>query len=153
MMAMNALTLYRLANALHRRHIPLLPRLIQKLNFTLTRCVIPYDCKIGKSELAYGGIATVIHHWAVIGDNVMVGPCVTIGGRSGHIDVPVIEDDVQIGSGAQILGPIRIGKAAIIGAGSVVIHDVAPYSTVAGVPAKRITRVKPALMDTLLVHS
>lgn len=137
---MHALTLYRLANALHRQRIPLLPRLIQKINFTLTRCVVPYDCTIGHgSELGYGGVATVIHSKAVIGSRVIVSPCVVIGGRSGHPGAPLIGDDVMIGAGSQVLGPITIGHGAIIGAGSVVIHDVEPYATVAGVPAKPIT--------------
>jgi len=134
---MDALRLYRLARWLYRQRVPLLPRLIQKLNFTLTRCVVPYQCEIGPgTELGYGGIAVVIHERAVIGKHVMIGPCVTIGGRAGRYDVPVIEDRVEVGAGAVILGPIRIGEDARIGAGAVVLHSVSPKTTVAGVPAR-----------------
>ena len=137
---MNALRLYRLARWLYKYRVPLLPRLIQKLNFTLTRCVVPYRCEIGPgTELAYGGIAVVIHERAVLGKNIMIGPCVTIGGRAGHYAVPVIEDHVEVGAGASILGPIRIGEGAKIGAGAVVIHSVAPKTIAVGVPARPLS--------------
>lgn len=137
---MNALRLYRIARWLHLLGIPVLPRIIQKLNFVLTRCVVPYTCTIGNgAELAYGGVAVVIHDRAVIGDRVMIGPCVTIGGRAGHHAVPIIKHDVFIGTGAKVLGPIVIGEQAIIGANAVVLHSVNPRETVVGVPA----RVKP----------
>src|SRR5947208_6954859 len=134
---MDALRLYRLAHWLYGYRVPLLPRLIQKLNFTLTRCVVPYQCKIGKgTQLGYGGIAVVIHDRAVIGKYVMIGPCVTIGGRAGQYAVPIIEDRVEVGAGACVLGPIRIGEDAKIGAGAVVTHSVAPRTSVIGMPAR-----------------
>lgn len=134
---MDALRLYRLAHWLHRHRVPLLPRLIQKLNFALTRCVVPYRCEIGPgTELGYGGVAVVIHERAMIGRYVMIGPCVTIGGRAGHYAVPVIEDRVEIGAGASILGPLRVGEGAKIGAGAVVLHSVPPKTTVVGMPAR-----------------
>ena len=64
----------------------------------------------------------------------MIGPQVTIGGRSDLWDVPIIEDDVYIGTGAKVLGPITVGRGATIGANAVVIHDVPAGASVAGVP-------------------
>jgi len=67
---------------------------------------------------------------------------VVVGGRSELPGAPVIEDDVKIGAGAKVLGPIRIGAGARVGANAVVIHDVAPGETVAGIPARPIRSKK-----------
>jgi serine O-acetyltransferase len=72
----------------------------------------------------------------------MIGTQVTIGGRSGLWDVPVIEDYVYIGTGAKVLGPIRVGRGATIGANAVVIHEVPPGAAVAGVPARIVGKSK-----------
>jgi serine O-acetyltransferase len=139
---MNALLLYRMARQLQQRQVPFLPRVIDKLVLYFCRCVIPSRCEIGEgSELGYGGIAVVIHERVRIGKNVMIGPCVTLGGRSGIEGVPVIDDDVYIGTGAKILGDIHVGKRAVIGANAVVLESVPDDAVVAGVPA-RIIRIQ-----------
>jgi len=69
---------------------------------------------------------------------VTISQHVTLGGRSGQQEVPVIDDDVFIGAGAKVLGPVKVGKGAAIGANSVVLADVPPYSTVVGIPGKVI---------------
>jgi serine O-acetyltransferase len=71
----------------------------------------------------------------------MISPCVTIGGRSGIAGVPVIENEVFIGVGARILGDIRIGRRAVVGANVVVLKSVPDYVVVAGVPA-RVIRIE-----------
>ena len=63
-------------------------------------------------------------------------PGVVIGGRSGHASVPIIGDDVVLSAGCKILGPITIGAGSIIGANSVVIHDVPENSIVVGIPGR-----------------
>jgi serine O-acetyltransferase len=141
---MNALALYRLSRRLERWRIPLLPRIVEKLIVVLCRCVVPRKCDIGEgSELGYGGIAVVIHERAKIGRNVMISPCVTIGGRSGKYGVPVIEDDVLIGTGAKILGDLTVGRGAIIGANAVVLNSVPAHAVVGGVPARVIRMAEP----------
>lgn len=140
---MNALTLYRIGRRFRQWSIPVFPRLMEKLILVLCRCVVPGLCEIGEgSELGYGGIAVVIHERVRIGKNVMIGPCVTLGGRSGILGVPVIGDDVFIGTGAKVLGDIRIGHRAVIGANAVVLQSVPDDAVVAGIPAK-IIRIQP----------
>lgn len=139
---MSALFLYRGANRLDKWNVPLVPWVLEKLILLIYRCVVPRRCEIGGgTELGYGGIAVVIHDRARIGRKVMISPCVTIGGRSGVYGVPVIEDDVFIGAGAKILGDIRIGQRAVIGANAVVLESVPDDAVVAGVPA-RVIRIQ-----------
>ncbi|MDW3686379.1 serine acetyltransferase [Cupriavidus sp. CV2] len=136
---LNALDLQQTAHRLRCIGVPIVPTLIQILIRLVFNSVVHPDTVIGKgSKLAYGGIAVVIHRRARIGCNVLIGQCVTVGGRSGHVDVPVIEDGVYIGAGAQILGPIVVGKNSVIGANAVVLSDVPANAIVAGVPAKII---------------
>lgn len=68
----------------------------------------------------------------------MIGQNVTIGGKSGWYEVPIIGDNVEINAGARIIGPIRIGNNVIIGANAVVVKDVPDKCIVAGIPAKII---------------
>ena len=88
------------------------------------------------TKFGYGGIGVVIHGRVVIGKNCLIGQGVTIGGKSGWYEVPVIGDNVHINAGARLLGPIRIGDNVVIGANSVVVKDVPSDCVVAGVPAK-----------------
>ena len=129
--------LFRLARKLYLLGIPLLPRLIYIFNRIVFGVVLPPSAKVGKNVLfGYSGLAIVVHKRAEIGDNVIIGPNVTIGGRSGLQRVPVIEDGVTIGAGARILGPVRIGRGALIGANAVVLTDVPAGATAVGVPAR-----------------
>jgi serine O-acetyltransferase len=131
-----------MANRLDNWNVPVVPWVFEKLILMIYRCVVPRQCEIGEgTELGYGGIAVVIHERARIGRKVMISPCVTIGGRSGIPGVPVIEDGVFIGAGARILGDIRIGRRAIIGANAVVLKSVPDDAVVAGIPA-RVIRIE-----------
>ncbi|WP_137938326.1 DapH/DapD/GlmU-related protein [Chitinivorax sp. B] len=130
------LAIFRLSSFLHSMGIPLLPWLLKVLNRVLFACSVPPSVKVGRNVVfGYQGLGIVVHKRAVIGNNVIVGPNVTIGGRSGHEQVPVIEDDVLIGAGARILGPVRIGRNAQIGANAVVLVDVPEGAIAVGVPA------------------
>lgn len=133
------IVLYRISALLKRLHIPVLPTIFYLMNRIVFSVVLPPETKLGNNvKLAYLGLGTVVHRSAVIGNNVTIGPGVTIGGRSGHKILPIIEDDVFIGTGAKILGPIRVGHNSVIGANAVVLSDVPPNSVVVGIPAKII---------------
>jgi serine O-acetyltransferase len=138
------LFLHRIAYACHRMGIPLLPRIIYGVNRILFSVALPPTVKIGHGVvLGYSGIGTVIHARAEIGDRVIIGPNVTIGGKTPHPDVPVIEDDVDIGAGARLIGPIRIGRGAVIGANAVVVKDVPAGAVVGGIPARELRAASP----------
>ena len=125
----------------HTHQIPLVPWLLYSLDRVLFATAVPPSAHLGKSAiLGYRGLGIVIHRQAFIGDRVTVGPKAPIGGRAGIPGAPHIEDDVLIGSGAQILGPIRIGRGAQIGANAVVLTDVPAGATAVGIPARIIQR-------------
>jgi len=131
------LRVHRLAHWLHRHGVPLLPHLLYIFNRIFFTAVIPPETRIGRNVLlGYQGLGIIIHRRAVIGDDVLIGAGVTIGGRSHHEAVPVIENGVMLGTGAKILGPIRIGAHAQIGANAVVLTDVPAHSVAVGVPAR-----------------
>ena len=131
------LRLHSISHWLWCRGVPLIPRVLYGVIRIVFAVSLPPSVRIGRDVvLGYSGLGTVVHARCVIGDRVIVGSGVTIGGRSGLYDVPIIEDDVDIGTGAKILGPIRVGRGAVIGANAVVIRDVPPFAIVAGIPAK-----------------
>ena len=134
---MSAIKLYRIARKCYKMHIPLLPKIFYRLIYLINNCHIHYMTDIGEgTKLGYGGIGVVIHKDAVIGKNCVIESNVTIGGRNNEPIVPVIGDRVFIGTGARILGNVKIGENSIIGANAVVLKDVPPNCSVAGVPAK-----------------
>ena len=141
---LNAVCFYRVARWCYLHYIPVIPRLITLLIFLIYNSKIPYTAQIGEgTKFGYGGIGCVLHARTVAGKNCMVGPNVTIGGRSSHYEVPVIGDNVEISTGSKVLGPIRVGDNVVIGANAVVIKDVPENAVVAGVPAK-ILKITPS---------
>ena len=145
---MNGMKLYRLANYLYRKNIPLLPKIIQRIIYLLFNAHIPYQASIGQdTQLGYGGMGIVIHTNSKIGKGCMILQQVTIGTNVSFFDkttshpVPIIEDNVYIGTGAKILGGIKIGTGSVIGANSVVTKDVPSSSLVVGIPGKVIKTI------------
>lgn len=131
------MAIFRLAHALHEAHVPVLPRVLCGINRVLFAMVLPASAKVGRDVLfGYQGLGVVVHADAVIGDRVVVATGVTIGGTGTRQGVPVVEDDVYIGSGAKLLGPIRIGRGARIGANAVVLCDVPAGAVAVGIPAR-----------------
>ncbi len=140
-MGVDAMTLYRMARKLYLRGVPVVPAVLRKAIHYLHGSYIPYEAEIGEgTQLGYGGMGIVIHKDARIGRHCLISHQVTIGGRSGLKDLPVIGDYVRIGAGAKILGNVRIGDFAVIGANAVVVRDVAPGAVVGGIPAREIRR-------------
>ena len=103
--------------------MPVLPKLMWKLQYLLFNSSVPGSCKIGEgTKFGYGGIGLVIHARAEIGKNCVIGANVTIGGKSGWWEVPIIGDNVEISAGSRIIGPVRIGDNVVIGANTVVLR-------------------------------
>jgi serine O-acetyltransferase len=146
---MNAIYFYRIAHLLHKARIPVLPGLLRWLMFILYNSVIPPQCIIGKdSFFGHGGIGVVLHPNCKIGERVLIGQGVTLGGTFGS-GAPIIGNDVWMGPGARILGQITVGNNSIIGANAVVVRDVPENSVVGGVPAKLIKKIAPGALDVL----
>lgn len=144
---MNAIHFYRVANLLYRLHIPLLPGFLRWLIFLLYNSAIPPQCYIGKdSWFAHGGIGVVLHPNCFIGERVLIGQGVTLGGSFGS-GAPRIGNDVWIGPGARILGAVTVGCNSIIGANAVVIQDVKENSVIGGIPGKLIRSINPGALD------
>ena len=132
----HARLIHRLAHALWRRGWTLTARFVSHIGRWLTGIEIHPAAVIGKRLLIDHGMGVVIGETAVIGDDVTLYQQVTLGGVSLEPGKrhPTVEDDVVIGSGAKLLGSIRVGRGAKVGANSVVIHDVPENSTVVGNP-------------------
>ena len=132
----HALLAHRTAHALHEAGVPLLPRAISMLSRALTGIEIHPAARIGVGLFIDHGAGVVIGETADIGDDVTLYQGVTLGGTGFATGKrhPTVQDNVTIGSGAKLLGPITIGHGAKIGANSVVITDVPPNSTVVGNP-------------------
>jgi serine O-acetyltransferase len=127
---------HRLANALHRRGVPLLPRGIMHMARQLTGIEIHPGATIGRRFFIDHGMGVVIGETAEIGDDVMLYQGVTLGGTSTQRVKrhPTLRDKVVVGAGAKIIGAIEVGEDARVGAGSVVVTNVPPRATVVGVP-------------------
>jgi serine O-acetyltransferase len=127
---------HRVANALHRRHVPLLPRGIMHFTRFVTGIEIHPGATIGRRFFIDHGMGVVIGETAEIGDDVMLYQGVTLGGTSTRRVKrhPTLRDRVVVGAGAKVIGAIEVGENARIGAGSVVVTNVPANATVVGVP-------------------
>src|SRR5919108_116070 len=132
----HALLAHRVAHALDAAGVPVAPRALAYLSRSLTGIEIHPAAKVGEALFIDHGMGVVIGETAEVGDNVTMYQGVTLGGTGFATGKrhPTVEDNVTIGSGAKLLGPITIGHGAKIGANAVVIHDVPPNSTVVGNP-------------------
>ena len=125
----------------------LVARIISQLSRFLTGIEIHPKAKIGKNLFIDHGMGVVIGETSEIGDNITIYHSVTLGGISPSIDSdsqrdvkrhPTLKDNVVVGSGAQVLGPIVVGKNAKIGANAVVTKDVPDNAVMVGIPAKNV---------------
>jgi serine O-acetyltransferase len=127
---------YRFMRRCYLMHIPVLPGLVMRYIRVVYSCDIPYTCDLADGVvLCHNALGVVIHEKAVVGSGTRIYQNVTIGGRHGR-GSPVIGRNVFIGAGACVLGGVRVGDNAVIGANAVVIHDVPENAVMGGVPAK-----------------
>ena len=142
-----AVFFHRIANFFNVAKFDLIARIISQFSRFLTGIEIHPGAKIGKNLFIDHGMGVVIGETSEIGDNVTIYHMATLGGIAPSINSndqrnikrhPTIEDDVVIGSGAQVLGPVRIGRCAKIGANAVITKDVPEKAVMVGIPAKNV---------------
>jgi len=152
----HAILSHRVCHALHSASVPLVPRVIANVSRAATGIEIHPAARIGSEFFIDHGAGVVIGETVEIGDRVTLFQGVTLGGTGFATGKrhPTVQDNVTIGSGAKLLGPITIGHGAKIGANSVVIHDVPPHSTVVGNPGHpvRVEGRRPEGPDTDWLH-
>ena len=138
----HAILFHRLAHRLYRARVPLLPRLISQVARFFTGIEIHPGAAIGRRFFIDHGMGVVIGETAEIGDDVLLYQGVTLGGTGKEKGKrhPTLGNHVVIGTGAKVLGNIRLGDYVKVGAGSVVVHPVPDHSTVVGIPGRVVRR-------------
>ena len=144
-----AVILHRITNFFSVAKFHLIARIISQFSRFLTGIEIHPAAKIGKNFFVDHGMGVVIGETSEIGDNVTIYHMVTLGGISPSINSdnqrqvkrhPTLKDNVVIGSGAQVLGPITVGENAKVGANAVVTKDVPANAVMVGIPAKNTNK-------------
>ena len=142
-----AVFFHQISNFFYKAKFDLIARIISQTIRFFTGIEIHPGAKIGKNLFIDHGMGVVIGETSEIGDNVTIYHNVTLGGSSPSIDSerqrhekrhPTIGNDVVIGSGAQIIGPIKVGNNARIAANAVVVKDVPENATMVGIPARAV---------------
>ena len=142
-----AVFFHKLAHFFYVAGFDLIARIISQTIRFFTGIEIHPGAKIGKNLFIDHGMGVVIGETSEIGDNVTIYHAVTLGGSSPSIDSerqrhekrhPTIGNDVVIGSGAQVIGPVNVGNGARIAANAVVVKDVPENATMVGIPAKAV---------------
>ena len=142
-----AVFMHKISNFFHIAGFHLIARIISQATRFFTGIEIHPGAKIGKGVFIDHGMGVVIGETSDIGDNVTIYHMVTLGGISPSINSndqrnmkrhPTIKEDVVIGSGAQVLGPVVVGKGARIGANAVITKDVAENAVMVGIPARSV---------------
>ena len=142
-----AVFFHRIANFFSVAKFDLIARIISQFSRFLTGIEIHPGAKIGKNLFIDHGMGVVIGEKSDIGDNVTIYHMATLGGIAPSINSndqrnikrhPTIEDEVVIGSGAQVLGPVTVGRCAKIGANAVITKDVPEKAVMVGIPAKNV---------------
>ena len=142
-----AVFFHRIANFFSVAKFDLIARIISQFSRFLTGIEIHPGAKIGKNLFIDHGMGVVIGETSDIGDNVTIYHMATLGGIAPSINSndqrnikrhPTIEDEVVIGSGAQVLGPVTVGRCAKIGANAVITKNVPEKAVMVGIPAKNV---------------
>nr|WP_082677346.1 serine O-acetyltransferase [Bacillus sp. FJAT-29937] len=135
---LHAIWAHRLAHALFKKKLYFLARVVSQISRFFTGIEIHPGAKIGRKLFIDHGMGVVIGETCEIGDNVTIFQGVTLGGTGKEKGKrhPTIKDNALIATGAKVLGSITIGENSKVGAGSVVLHEVPPNSTVVGIPGR-----------------
>lgn len=141
----HAIWFYRLTHALWQADVPVVPRFISHIARFLTGIEIHPGAKLGPGLFIDHGMGVVIGETAEIGKDVTLYQGVTLGAQTRHTGKrhPTLSDNVVVGAGAKILGPVTIGEDCVIGAGAVVVNDVPAHATVVGVPGHVVAMRDP----------
>lgn len=141
----HAILLHRFAHQLHSWRVPLLPRVISQVSRFFTGIEIHPGATIGRRFFIDHGMGVVIGETTEIGDDVLLYQGVTLGGTGNETGKrhPTLGNHVVVGTGAKILGNIKIGDNVRIGAGSVVVHPVPDNCTVVGIPGRVVKMRTP----------
>lgn len=147
----HALIAYRISHYLYINKLFFLARLISQISRFFTGIEIHPGAKIGRGLVIDHGMGVVIGETAEIGDNVLLYHGVTLGGTGKDKGKrhPTVGNNVVIGAGAKVLGPIYIGSNSKIGANSVVLNNVPEGATAVGIPAKNIIKIKEEKLDII----
>ena len=134
----HAIVLHRLAHRLYRARVPLVPRVISQIGRFFTGIEIHPGATIGRRFFIDHGMGVVIGETTEIGDDCLLYQGVTLGGTGNEKGKrhPTLGNNVVVGTGAKVLGNIRLGDHVKVGAGSVVVHPVPDNSTVVGIPGR-----------------
>lgn len=145
----HALIAYRIGHFFYKHKCFFIARLISQLSRFFTGIEIHPGATIGKGLFIDHGMGVVIGETAEIGDDVMLYHGVTLGGTGKHKGKrhPTVGNNVVIGSGAKVLGPINIGNNSKVGANAVVLKDVPEGATAVGIPAINITRTNSVIIE------
>ncbi len=137
------LALWRFRMAARRTGIPLVNHLLRRVQTMVFGIELDKDATVGRGVWFVHPIGTVVGGDARLGDRVKLMGCNTLGTVRDN-GYPTVDDDVVVGVGARVLGPIHIGARSVIGANAVVLADLPPDSVAAGVPARLIRGGAPA---------
>jgi serine O-acetyltransferase len=146
----HAILMHRLAHKLYIWGIPLVPRILSQVSRFFTGIEIHPGATIGRRFFIDHGMGVVIGETAEIGDDCLLYQGVTLGGTGNEKGKrhPTLGNGVVVGTGAKVLGGIRIGDYVKVGAGSVVVHPVPDHSTVVGIPGRVVrTRAEGGVLE------
>ena len=147
--SIHVLIYYKIAHFFYGKKIFIVARFFSQLGRFFTGIEIHPGATIGRGLFIDHGMGVVIGETAVIGDNVILYHGVTLGGTGKHKGKrhPTIGNNVVIGTGAKVLGPIKVGDGAKIGANAVVLESVPANATAVGIPAKILSKVNNTVID------
>ena len=142
-----AMLLFRLMEASQKARLAPLGMIFNKLNAVLSSCIIGRGARFGPGFVLIHAQGVVINGNVRGGSNIYIEHQVTIGAE--RRQSPVLGNDIFIGAGAKVVGAVTIGDGARVGANAVVVHDVAPRTTVVGIPARPVARKSSRAADVV----